>query len=174
MPAFAFSIASSTLAGQNLGANKPHQARVSALYCLAFSEIIMFTIGSLLFLHPQWFINLFISSSAADVSVAASDFLRILALCLPGLGVGMTINGVLRGSGDTRAAASITLVAMWLVRLPLAAFMSMSEIGGLRVGLGLGLNGVWWAMTISVYVEASLAFLRFASGKWTKIKLAEV
>lgn len=174
MPAFAFSIAASTLVGQNLGARQPAQARVAALYCLLFSELIMWTMGSLLFLFPQWFIGLFVSQAAAEVSEEATWFLRIIALCLPGLGIGMTINGVLRGSGDTRAAAAITLTAMWLFRIPLAAFMALSDIGGLGIGLGLGLNGVWWAMTLSVYVEATLAFLRFSSGRWTRIKLAEI
>jgi len=174
MPAFAFSIAASTLVGQNLGARQPEQARVAALYCLLFSELIMWTIGSMLFLFPQWFISLFISHAAADVSEEATGFLRILALCLPGLAIGTTISGVLRGSGDTRAAAAITLTAMWLFRIPLAAFLALSNIGGWGIGLGLGLNGVWWAMTASVYVEAILAFLRFRGGRWTRVKLAEV
>jgi len=174
MPAFAFSIAASTLVGQNLGARKPGQARVASLYCLLSSEVIMWTIGSLLFSFPQWFITLFIGHSAPEVTVASATFLRIIALCLPGLAVGMTMSGVLRGSGDTRAAAAITLTAMWLFRIPLAAFLSMSNIGGTGIGLGLGLNGVWWAMTISVYIEAGLAFARFRSGHWQRIKLAEV
>jgi Na+-driven multidrug efflux pump len=32
---------------------------------------------------------------------------------------------------------------------------------------------VWWAMSGSVYVEATLAYLRFRSGAWARIKLAE-
>jgi putative MATE family efflux protein len=174
MPAFAFSIAASTLVGQNLGARQPGQARVAALYCLLFSELIMWTMGSLLFLFPQWFISLFVAHAAADVRAEAAWFVRIVALCLPGLAVGMTMNGVLRGSGDTRAAAVITLTAMWLFRIPLAMFMALSNIGGVGIGLGLGLNGVWWAMTASVYVEATLAFLRFSGGRWSRIKLADV
>lgn len=174
MPALAFGIAASTLVGQNLGARQPGQARIASLYCLLCSEVVMVTIGSLLFSFPQWFITLFIGHSAAEVSAASTVFLRIIALCLPGLAVGMTINGVLRGSGDTRAAAVISLTAMWLVRIPLAAFLALSNIGGTGIGLGLGLNGVWWAMTISVYVQAGLAFARFSSGKWERIKLSEV
>lgn len=174
MPAFAFSIAAATLTGQNLGARRPDQARSSALYCLLFSELIMWGMGSLLFFYPQSFIVLFTGGNAPEVVGAATEFLRIVALCLPGLGVSMTMNGVLRGSGDTRAAALITLTAMWFVRIPLAAFMALENILGSGMGLGLGLSGVWWAMTLSVYVEATLAFLRFSSGRWARIKLAQV
>ncbi|MBN2083103.1 MATE family efflux transporter [bacterium] len=174
MPAFAFSVAASTLVGQNLGAEQPEQARTSALYCLGFSELIMLSMGTLLYLFPQAFIAVFIAHNAPEVAPVAASFLRIIALCLPGLAVAMTMNGVLRGSGDTRVAALITLTSMWLVRIPLVAFMALSDIWGTGLGLGLGLDGVWWAMTLSVYVEATLSYLRFRSGKWQRIKLAEV
>jgi Na+-driven multidrug efflux pump len=174
MPAFAFSVSAATLTGQNLGAKQPDKARASALYCLLFSEMIMWGMGSLLFFYPQWFITLFTGGNSSELVETAAQFLRIIALCLPGLGVAMTMGGVLRGSGDTKAAALITLTAMWLIRIPLAAFMSLSNIAGLGIGLGLGLNGVWWAMTISVYVEATLAFMRFTGGRWASIKLADV
>jgi len=173
MPAFAFSIAASTMVGQNLGARRPDQARQGAMFCLLFSEVVMWSMGSLLFLFPQWFIWLFIGGNSPEAFDAATNFLRILALCLPGLAVGMTMNGALRGAGDTRAAAAITLTSMWLVRIPLAALLSLSNILGTGIGFGLGLDGVWWAMSGSVYVEATLAYLRFRSGAWTRIKLAE-
>lgn len=173
MPALAFSIAASTMVGQNLGARRPDQAHQGALFCLLFSELIMWSMGSLLFLFPQWFIWLFIGSNSPEAFDAAANFLRILALCLPGLAIGMTMSGALRGAGDTRAAAAITLTSMWLVRIPLAAMLSLNNIFGSGIGFGLGLDGVWWAMTGSVYVEATLAYLRFRSGAWARIKLAE-
>ena len=172
MPAFAFSISASTLVGQNLGAQKMLQARTSSIYCVGFSQVIMLVMGLLMFFFPGWFIVLFIGNNAPDVTDAATEFLRILALCLPGLGVSMTLGGVLRGAGDTRTAALITLTAMWIVRVPLVAFMALTDIMGTGIGLGLGLPGVWWAMTITVYVEATLSFFRFQSNRWARIKLA--
>jgi len=174
MPAFAFSISASTLVGQNLGAKQEKQARVSSIYCVGFSQVIMVVMGLLMFFFPEWFILLFIGNNAPDVTPYAVEFLQIMALCLPGLGVSMTLGGVLRGSGDTRTAALITLTSMWIVRVPLVAFMALENIWGTGIGLGMGLAGVWWAMTITVYIEAALSFWRFQSNKWAKIKLAEV
>jgi len=173
MPGFAFSVAAATLTGQNLGARKEGQARTASLYCLAFSQVIMWAMGVVFFFHPEWFIVLFIRSNAPEVVAPASDFLRILALCFPGLGLGMTMNGVLRGAGDTRAAALITMTAQWIVRIPLVALLAFENVLGTGLGLGLGLNGIWWGMTLSVYVEASLAYWRFNSGAWARIKLAQ-
>jgi putative MATE family efflux protein len=174
MPAFAFSISASTLVGQNLGAKQEKQARISSIYCVGFSQVIMVVMGLLMFFFPEWFILLFIGNNAPEVTPYAVQFLRIMALCLPGLGVSMTLGGVLRGSGDTRTAALITLTSMWIVRVPLVAFMALDDIWGTGLGLGMGLTGVWWAMTITVYIEAALSFWRFQSNRWAKIKLAEV
>jgi Na+-driven multidrug efflux pump len=173
MPAFAFSIAAATLVGQNLGARRPEQARQSALYCVIGSQIVMWGIGSLLFFFPEYFVGLCIGGSAPEVIAPAANFLRILALCLPGLGAGMTFMGVLRGGGDTISTALISLTAMWVIRIPLAALLAFSSLGKFGLGYGFGLSGIWWAMTISVYIETALAYARFASGKWAKVKLAE-
>ncbi|MCC7477066.1 MATE family efflux transporter [bacterium] len=193
LPAFAFSTAVATLAGQNLGAGRPDKARLSAYYCLAGSQIIMWSIGIAQYIWAEAFVRLFIGDNAPEVIGPAADYVRILALCLPGLGVGLTFMGVLRGSGDTKITAWITLGAIVLARLPLAIFMSQSDfLGALKMmwlhmwshgeqvdfqmsasgfGLGMGLDGLWWAMTITVYLEAALAYMRFRGGAWARVRL---
>lgn len=41
------------------------------------------------------------------------------------------------------------------------------------VGLGWGLDGLWWAMTLTVYLEAALSYLRFRSGAWARVRLEQ-
>jgi putative MATE family efflux protein len=174
MPAFAFSTAAATLVGQNLGARKPEQARQSTIFCLWGSQIVMVVMGLGQMIWPEFFIHLFIGHGPdVDLIVEpASNYIRILGACLPGLGLGLTMMGALRGSGDTAITAWMSLASMYIVRIPLAIFLSMENIGGTGIGLGWGLNGLWWAMTTSVYVEALLAWLRFRSGKWAQIRLS--
>jgi putative MATE family efflux protein len=173
MPAFAFSTAAATLVGQNLGAKRPDQANLSAGYCILGSQIVMFAMGALLYFFPVACVKLFIGNNAPDIVEPAANFLRILALCLPGLGLSMTLMGVLRGAGDAAITAVISLVAMWGARLPLATYMALPDVMGTGHGLGMGLNGIWWAMTITVYFEAALAYWRFASGRWKTVKLRQ-
>ncbi|MCB1217620.1 MATE family efflux transporter [bacterium] len=173
MPAFAFSIAAATLVGQNLGARQVDQARISALYCVAGSQVIMWTMGILFYVFAPQFITLFIGKATPEVLAPAAEFLRIMAFCLPGLGVGMTLNGALRGSGDTAITAWIAFTAMWIVRLPLMGILAFDDLLGTGIGLGWGLPGLWWGMAISVYVEASLVAWRFNTGKWKTIKLKD-
>jgi putative MATE family efflux protein len=195
LPAFAFSTAVATLAGQNLGAGRPDKARLSAFYCLIGSQIIMWGIGIAQYFWAEEFVRLFIGNNAPEVIGPAADYVRILALCLPGLGVGLTFMGVLRGSGDTKITAWITLGAIVLARMPLAIFMSQTDfLGALKMvglhmfsperasqfalnpngfGLGMGLDGLWWAMTLTVYLEAMLAYWRFRSNVWAQVRLEQ-
>jgi putative MATE family efflux protein len=176
MPAFAFSTAVATLVGQNLGARRPDQAKVAVLYCVLGSQVIMWTMAVLFYLFPEWFIKLFIGQATPSVIEPAAGFLRILALCLPGLGVGMTLMGALRGSGDTQITAWISLGAMWVCRIPLAIFLGLDKLPRTDIpfGMGYGLHGIWWAMTITVYIEMLLSYWRFSQGHWARVKLADV
>jgi putative MATE family efflux protein len=173
MPAFAFSTAAATVVGQNLGANRVDKARHGTMYCVYGSQIIMWIMAVAFWFWPEAFITLFIGHNAPNVTVFAGSFLKIMALCLPGLGVGMVMMGVLRGSGDTQITALITIGAIWIFRIPLVIFMAFSNIGGSGLGLGMGLDGIWWAMTISVYAETGLAYWRYSTGIWTRVILKD-
>lgn len=174
MPAFAFSTAVATLVGQNLGARKPEQARQSTWYCLWGSQVVMAVMGFAQVIWPVFFIHLFIGNKpdVQAIVAPATAYVRILGACLPGLGLSLTMMGALRGAGDTKITAYISLAAMYLIRIPLAVVLSMRDIGGTGIGLGWGLTGLWWSMTISVYIEAFMAWLRFRSGAWARVQLS--
>jgi Na+-driven multidrug efflux pump len=60
---------------------------------------------------------------------------------------------------------------MYLVRIPLALLLAFHLLWGSRLGLGWGEDGIWWAWTVSAYVETALTAWRFLSGKWANVKL---
>jgi putative MATE family efflux protein len=176
MPAFAFMTAAATLVGQNLGAHRPREARSSALYCLVGNQAFMWVLGGAIWLWPEFFVRLFIGSNAPEVIAPTAGFLKVLALCLPGLGAGQTLMGALRGAGDTPFTVWISVVSMYCVRLPLACLLAYETIplghaGLVLHGYNFGLPGIWWAMTLSVYVETGMTVWRFLSGKWARVKL---
>jgi putative MATE family efflux protein len=182
MPAFAFSTAAATLVGQNLGARSAERARQSTWFCLIGSQVVMGVLGLVQVIWPEFFIRLFIGNNAPEVVQPAATYIRVLGACLPGLGLSLTMMGALRGAGDTKVPAWISIAAMYIVRIPLAIYLSFETFGGmslfggaLRVpvmqGLGWGLPGIWWSMTISVYVEAFMAWLRFRGGAWARVQL---
>jgi putative MATE family efflux protein len=171
MPALAFATAASTLVGQNLGAQQPRQARSSAMHCLVANVAVMTVLAGVIWLWPEFFVRLFIGDNAPEVIGPTAHFLKVLALCLPGLGIGQTLLGVLRGAGDTMFTIWISVIAMYCVRLPLAWLLAFDGSGLSLHGYNLGLHGIWWAMTLSVYVEMGITVWRFATGKWARVKL---
>jgi len=108
----------------------------------------------------------FLSSLLArDAAVIAETtrYLRISMVSEPFLAVNFSLSGGLQGAGDTRGTMWVIIVAMWLVRLPLAWFLSVT--------LSFGALGVWVAMTASVIFQGLLMARRFHQGKWKGIKV---
>jgi Na+-driven multidrug efflux pump len=57
----------------------------------------------------------------------------------------------------------VIVIAMWLIRLPLAWMLALS--------LNFGAPGVWAAMVASMVCQGLLMAHRFRAGKWKLLKL---
>ena len=79
-----------------------------------------------------------------------ASVLRIEAFAEPLFAASMVVAGVFRGAGDTLVPSILNFVSMWLVRIPLAAFLAPQ----------VGLAGVWTAMCLELCVRGSLFLLR--------------
>ena len=67
-----------------------------------------------------------------------------------------TIAGVMRGAGDTVIPMFISLIALWLVRIPSAWILSrrFDEIG------------IWWAIPLGWFIGLLLSFIYYLTGNW--------
>ena len=70
---------------------------------------------------------------------------------------------VTRGAGDTKYVAMISMISIAMIR-PVLAW-------ALAYPIGFGLIGAWVAVMVDQYTRLTLFYLRFRSGKWTKIEL---
>ena len=71
----------------------------------------------------------------------------------------MFINtGVFRGAGDTLVPMFLTLLSLWLIRIPLAYFLSDK----------IGMNGIWWSMPIAWFAGTAFSFIYYFTGRWKK------
>ncbi len=64
--------------------------------------------------------------------------------------------GVMVGVGDTVVPAAMNFSSIWLVRLPIAAFLAPT----------MGLEGVWLAMCIELCFRGAIFLCRLFSGTW--------
>ena len=156
MPGFAFSMAASTLAGQNLGAGNPGRAERASWAALGQGMAVMIFMGAVFFTFALPFTHIF--THDPHVVPLAVSYLRIAAVSEPFLALGMILTGALNGAGDTKAPAWAAVVTMWGIRLPLAWV-------GIFL-LSLGAVGAWWSLTISTMLNGLIALWLFKWGRW--------
>jgi putative MATE family efflux protein len=157
---FGFSVAASTLVGQNLGAEKPDRAAKCAW---ATVKLIAIETGlvSLIFLTIPGVITGAFTSDPA-VHKIARDYLIILGLSQVFMGVEIVLEGSFSGAGNT-IPPMIVSIPFSIARLPLAYFLCFV--------LDIGINGVWWTLTITSFFKAGILFFWFRKGNWKKKKL---
>ncbi len=156
MPTFGFATAATTLVAQALGGGKKELAKKYARNSLIMGTLTMSIAGIFLFVFSENLVGFFTNDVA--VIAAGSTLLRIVAICEPFFGLSMMTFGVLRGAGDTKRPFLISLVGMWIIRLPLAYFFINYT--------SIGLNGAWVAMTLDLTVRGIISLVIFNKAKF--------
>lgn len=160
LPAMSLGLAISALVGQNLGAGHDHRVRLAVRYGVLFSGSIACTIAVLVYALAPVLMAAFTRDPA--VHAEGVGFLRVLAFGYVPTALVFALNGVMRGAGDTLPPMLISATTLWLVRVPLASYLSST---------GLGPRGIWLAMVISGAVGATLSAGYYATGRWRRAVL---
>lgn len=158
---FAFSFAATALVGQELGKGNPKMAMRKAYICMTMAIVVMFFMGILFFIVPNLFVFLF--TKEIGVRTLASAALRIVSICQPFLAVTMVLSGALRGAGATKSVLMVTLLGIFLIRIPTTyLFLNI---------LNTGLLGAWVVMTLDLGFRSILVFFIFKKGSWQYLKV---
>ncbi len=152
---FGFSIAASTLVGQNLGAGRPDRAARCAWGAIGVGIAITFVITVLFVTLPQRIASAF--TDDPEVLRMAVDYLIILGLSQMTMATEIILEGSFGGAGDT-IPPMIVMIPGALARIPLAYVLAFT--------LDWGLNGVWWTLTITTTIKAIILAVWFYRGKW--------
>jgi putative MATE family efflux protein len=150
-----FGMAASAMVGQNLGAGKPDRAAKCAWGAAGIAVFITCIIGAVFIIVPQWITGIFTSDPA--VHEIAADYLIILGLSQFTMAIEIVLEDSFSGAGDT-IPVMVVLIPGAILRVPLAYYLCFN--------LGFGVNGVWWTMTITTVIKASVLALWFRRGKW--------
>jgi putative MATE family efflux protein len=162
MPGMGFAMAATALVGQNLGARKPDEAEQSGWESTKLAMFVMCAIGAVMFILAEPMAALFIKNDPETLKLAAL-WMRLQALAMPAIGMHFTLSGALRGAGDTRWPLNVSIVGMFVVRLPIALLLGFT--------LGIGILGAWIAFVIEYNVRAIIIAWRFRKGHWKTIKV---
>lgn len=163
MPGYGIADAATTLVGQSHGANNKRLVRRFGFITVALGMAVMTLMGIILYMTAPLMMDMMTPVKAIqDLGV---EVLRIEAWAEPMFAASIVVYGVFVGKGDTIVPACMNFGSIWLVRVPLAAWLSgyFAEMEP-----GSGLIGVWVAMAIELTFRGLIFLLRLFRGRWNR------
>jgi len=157
MPAMTLSLAVSTLSGQNIGAQKHERVRDVFIWgCLLSGGLTLLT--SLLAVAVPGFLLRMFTNDAVVINMGTT-YLRIVGSCYVFFAIMFVGNGIINGSGHTVVTTVISLVSLWVVRVPMAYYFSrrLDDV-----------SGVWYAISLSFLVAMLVSIAYYPSGRWQR------
>ena len=142
--------------GQNIGAGRLDRVKKG----VQFTMYTNIALGLLTFAAVYLFGNEMMRIFTKDIDVVAigKEYLLIIGGFFIVHGALNVYNGALRGAGDTLFPMITSLVCLWLIRIPLAYYLSS----------WLGHNGIWWAIGISITIGLIVTFVYYKMGFWKR------
>ena len=154
-------IASSALVGQNLGMKRPDRAlvfgKVAQRIGLAFAAVLCAAVAVFRRGIVGWF------TDTPEVLQKGGNIMLMISIILLFQIQQVMFGGTLRGAGDTRYMAVVSLLTIGIMRPGLTFVLTRFTT--------LGLYGAWIAVLTDQIVRAFFACVRFYRGKWAKIEL---
>ncbi|MGM0665823.1 MAG: MATE family efflux transporter [Bacteroidota bacterium] len=156
IPAMIMAQALATFVGQNLGANKSERVRTGLLSTILLTSIVTIATTAVVVFFGDIFMDAFTDDQA--VIDIGSEYLTIVSLFYLVFAFMFTFNGVMRGAGDTVIPMIITLISLWLIRIPFAVILSDR----------LGETGIWWSFPVSWGAGLIMSFAYYLTGRWKR------
>jgi MATE family multidrug resistance protein len=137
--------------GNNFGGKEFKQLRLSAIS--SYHIVVAFmSITALIFVFFNNYLPFMYTEDTRVIAIAA-QLLIIAGFFQLFDGTQVVGLGVLRGMGDVNIPTLFTFIAYWLIGLPMAYFLGITQ--------GLGANGIWYGLTLGLLVSSALLFMRF-------------
>lgn len=154
IPSMNFAMALTSFTGQNVGAGCMDRVHRGLKMTLLYSSLTCVLITAVIVLFGSDILRIFTTDE--DVIRVGREYLVIVSsfyLVFSGMFV---INGMLRGAGAVIFPMFSTLLSLWVVRIPVAMWLSRL----------IGEQGIWWAVPVGWSVGLAIAYGYYRSGKW--------
>lgn len=159
LPAMALGTAVNAMAGQNIGIQQWSRVKQIARYAALYNFGLMLSVAVVVLIFAEAGIRMFIQDEAAVEF--GTNYLRIVALCYPFLGLNFVLNGIVRASGAMYQVLILNIISFWILRYPMSALFA-SYFGEIGVGMGMG---------VSFIISSIFAYLYYKFGKWREKEL---
>ena len=156
LPGFGFSVAVMTIVARSLGQGKPDRAERFTKITAGLAFVAMSLMGGVFFLFADSLTSLFIAEP--QVIYWGSLCVMVAAFEQPTLALAYVFAGALRGSGDTRWPMYVTILGVWIFRMPLVYIC-------VHVWQ-FGIVSVWVVTALDFLLRSLILWRRFAGGGW--------
>ncbi len=151
MVALGIAAAATIRVGNQIGKKDYKTMRNAAMTCIIMAVGLMSVAAIVFILGRNFLPQLYISDP--EVIRQAAILLIVAALFQLSDGVQVIALGALRGMSDVKIPTLITLVAYWVIGLPLGYLFGFT--------LGQGALGVWYGLLAGLSIAAVLLYIRF-------------
>ena len=152
LPGFGFSVAVMAIVAQSLGKGRPARAVRFTKITAGLAFVAMSLMGVMFFLFAESLTRLFIDEP--QVVYWGSLCVMVAAFEQPTLALAYVFAGALRGAGDTRWPMYVTILGVWVFRMPLV-YLCVH---------------VWHFGIVSVWVVTALDFLLRSLVLWWRFR----
>lgn len=159
LPCMGLGMGLTSIVGQNLGANNINRIKEAVKTSVIIT--IIFSVFSILLIYAfdQYIISFFTSDN--NIKKMSLDYLSLISLSIPGLGLMQILISIYQGASHTKIAMFITMSRLWLFRLPMIIFFQHFT--------NIKEFGIWYSMVYSNYFVVALGAVFYFKGTW-KIK----
>jgi putative MATE family efflux protein len=155
MPAMAIGASVSSMAAQNIGAQRWDRVNKLALTAVLMGLAITGAVVVLLYALGDMPLRLFLPGGGPTLALAHDINIFVLWGWIP-FAVTFVLFGIVRANGAILPPLLILGFALWAIRVPFAEFLQPS----------LGITAIWWSFPLGTIVSAALAFCYYRWGGW--------
>lgn len=165
IPTNAIGLAMITVVGQCVGAGEKEQAKKYIFKLLKMAYVFVFLVGIVLMVLGKPICGLYnLSPETTKLTLELLMYNCVCCMLVHPLSFALA-NG-LRAANDVKFTMVVAIASMWTCRIVLAYILAQ--------GMGMGVLGVWIAMTVDWLVRAVFFTARVMTGGWEKhMKLAQ-
>ena len=156
LPGYAIGEAASVLVGQAVGAGSALAARAATKHAMVLATAVMAVFGVVFVVAPDPLVAVF--GVEPEVAALGSTLLLVAAGFQVFDAIAMVAQGALNGAGDTRFVMVSSVLAAWLLQLPVAVVLAMP--------MGLGAVGAWIGLTVEIAGLAAISLWRLRGDAW--------
>lgn len=160
MPGMALGASISSMAAQNIGADRWDRVNRIAASGVISSLIITGGVALLIYLAGDLTLHVFLPSGSDAMPIARHiNHLVLWSLAL--FSVTFALSGIVRSTGAVIAPLAILIISMWIIRVPFATLVIPYW----------GADAIWWSFPLGTITSSVLTTLFYCFGGWRSLRM---